>query len=221
MALGINTAITAEQAKHCIEQVGIGFLFAPTFHKCLIALAPIRKELGVRTIFNILGPLCNPASPPHQLIGVYSKELVLKLADVAKQIGLKAAMIVHGADGLDEISVCSNSHIAELKVNGEIVEYEVSPQEYGLKLYEEKELQGGDAKYNAQKLHALLKGERSGYYDAVILNSAFALKISAKVGSVEDGLKKAEEAISSGAALEKLRALVEVSNIEQIDNITN
>lgn len=211
-ALGVNTEIKPEQTKECIEKVGIGFLFAPTYHRSLASLAPIRRELGVRTIFNVLGPLCNPASPKFQLIGVYSEGLVRKAVEVVKDIGLYSALIVNGFDGSDEISISGKSYAAELTTDGEIKEYQINPEEYGLKLYGEDALNGGDAKYNSKQMYSLFGGNRSAYYDSVILNSAFALKISGKVISIEQGLSVASKAIDSGAALEKLKSLVEISN---------
>lgn len=211
-ALGINIDITAEQAGECLDQAGISFLFAPLFHKSLVNIGPTRKELGVRTIFNILGPLCNPATPPYQLIGVYAPELTSKIAEVAKMLGLKSAIIVSGEDGLDEISISANTHASELKENGEIEDYIINPEDYGLNKHDESEILGKDPIYNSQAMNKLFSGEQSAYRDAVILNSAFALKIAGKVKKVEDGLQLASTLIDTGKAKEKLKLLVEVTN---------
>ena len=211
-ALGIDVDIESQHAAECLEKVGIAFLFAPLFHKSLVNIGSTRKELGIRTIFNILGPLCNPATPPCQLIGVYSKGLVPQIASVAKNFGLKSAIIVNGEDGLDEISVCAQTYAAELNENGEITEYNINPTDYGVKIYDEEELKGGDATYNSQQMLKLFKGEQSAYRDAVILNSAFALKIAGKIKNIEDGLQLASNLIDSGKASDKLKTLVEITN---------
>jgi anthranilate phosphoribosyltransferase len=212
-ALGVNLDISKQQAEECLLKCGISFLFAPNYHKSFLEVRDVRKDLGVRTIFNILGPLCNPATPLYQLIGVYDKNLTHKIAEVCKNIGLKSAIIVCGEDGLDEISICAKTFASELKPSGEILNYEINPENYGLKLYQEKEILGKDADHNAKQMLNLFKGGQGAYRDAVVLNSAFALKVAGKVASVNDGVKLSQTLLDDRKALEKLRSLVEVSNI--------
>lgn len=209
--LGVNIELMPEQSAKCLEQAGICFLFAPLYHKAMAAVAPIRKELGIRTIFNIVGPLCNPAELDKQFMGVYSPKLLQVIPEVAKSLGYKKMMVVHGDDGSDEISICSKTKIAELE-NGEIKFSEINPEDFGFKIYPEDDLVGGDARENAKALRNTLKGEDCAYASAVILNAAAALKVAGKVASIKDGVKVAGEAISSGRAIKKLDRLVEISN---------
>ncbi len=208
--LGVNIELTPEQSAKCLEQVGITFLFAPLYHKAMHHLAHIRKELGVRTIFNILGPLCNPAETKMQLTGVFSPALVPTIAEVAKNLGFKRMAVVHGDDGSDEISVCSKTKVAELN-NGEIKNYEINPEDHGFKIHNEEDLLGGDAIHNSFALREALKGVPSAYLDTVILNSAMSLKISGLAKNIDEGIKIAKNFLSSGAPIKTLEKLVEIS----------
>lgn len=211
-ALGVNIEISPEQAAQTLQQAGIVFLFAPTYHKSFVHVAPIRVELGTRTIFNILGPLLNPAQVERQVIGVYARELVVPVCNVLKNIGVTSAIVAHGADGMDEITLCDKTYIAELS-NNKIHEYEISPEVLGLKKTTIDKLVGGDAKRNAQELHALLKGAQTEYRDAVLLNSAAALKVAGTATDLAEGIEIAAESIDSGRALASLNKLVEISNM--------
>ncbi len=208
--LGVNIELTPEQSAKCLEKIGIAFLFAPLYHKSLINISPIRKELEIRTIFNILGPLCNPAEAKIQLTGVYSPALAPIIAEVAKNLEYKNMMVVHGKDGSDEISICGKTIVSELK-DDKIYNYELTAQGYGIPLYEEKELEGGNTAYNAQALRDALKGTPSAYLDSVLINSAAVLKISGKAEDLEEGIKISRNIISSGATIKTLERLVELS----------
>ncbi len=190
----------------------ICFLFAPRYHGYMKHAAPIRQALGIRTIFNVLGPLVNPAEARRQLMGVYSTDLIPPVAETLKESAIHA-MVVHGALGEDEISICGNTEIAEIK-EGVVETYTISPDYYGLRTRNSIEnLLGGNAEHNATALKEILLGDRKdAYYDAVLLNSAAALKVADKVASWEDGLAIAEKSIASGAALNALEGLIRMSN---------
>jgi anthranilate phosphoribosyltransferase len=195
-----------------LEKTGIAFLFAPSFHPAMRHAAPVRKELGVRTVFNILGPLTNPAGAKKAVLGVYSDSLCRKMAEAAKEIGFERMMAVHGADGLDEISVSGPTRICELR-DGAVLDYMISPEEFGLELSEISDIAGGSPQDNARMLKAILSGELKGAKrDIVALNAAAAILVYGAADSWASALAKAEESIDSGAAARKLEELARQSN---------
>ncbi len=205
-ALGINIMLSPEQVKECIETTGIGFLFAPSFHRSMKHAAAPRKELGIRTIFNVLGPLTNPAGAKGQLLGVYCGELVSPIACVLKNLGTRHAMVVHGKDGLDEITTTDATIIAEFDGNS-VREYEITPEEFNLERAQISEVKGGDASENAETVISVFKGEKGPRRDIVALNAAAAIY----VGGIADSLKKCVEIacdmLDTGKALDKLNEL--------------
>ena len=208
--LGVNLDIGPEVVENCIKQLGIGFLFAPALHGAMkYAIGP-RKEIGIRTIFNILGPLTNPAGADRQVLGVYRRELVEPMTRVLKKLGCKKGFIVHGSDGMDEITLTGPTSIGE--IGDDLRFYDIRPEDYGLTPCSLDELKGGDADRNAEIVKGILKGEKGPRRDVVLLNSAFALVTAEKVSSVNDGLKLAAEILDSGKALDKLEGLVEMTN---------
>lgn len=210
-ALGVNLDAEEDHLGKCLDEIGIAFLFAQRLHPAMKHVAPARKELGVRTIFNILGPLTNPAKATHQIMGVYSQELVEPLVHVLKNLGLKRAMVVHGADGLDEITTTTSTFIGEY--NGkEIQAYEINPQELGIPLATEDELKGGNLKDNVEIVQYVLSGKKGPKRDIVVLNAAYAFYIAEKVKNISAGIKLAKEVIDSGKAAAKLTALVKFTN---------
>ena len=205
-AFGVNLNLSEEQLGKCLDEVGLAFLFAQKLHPAMKNLATVRKELGVETIFNILGPLTNPAKATHQMMGVYSRELVEPLAHVLKNLGLKKALVVHGNDGLDEITTTSKTFISEF--NGEeIISYDISPEEVGLNLARIEDLQGGDLKKNVEIVEEILGGEVGPKRDIVIFNAAYAFYIVDKVKNISEGICLAQESIDSGKAKAKLEEL--------------
>jgi anthranilate phosphoribosyltransferase len=215
-ALGVKTGLGAEGVAECIERVGIGFILAPIFHPAMkFAVAP-RREIGIRTVFNILGPLTNPARPEFQVIGVPALELGEKIALVLHRLGTRHALVVHGSDGLDEISITDKSLVWEVREGGVLPPYEVSPQEFGFKEASLAEIQGGTPQDNAQILRRVLSGERGPGRDVVVMNAAAALVVGKKARELTEGARLAEEVIDHGKALEKLNALVKISqNLHQ------
>jgi anthranilate phosphoribosyltransferase len=210
-ALGVNLDAGAEIAEKCIREIGIAFLYAPLFHGAMrYAIAP-RKEIGIRTIFNILGPLSNPANARGQVIGVYDAQLTETLARVSRNLGTRRAFIVHGMDGLDEITLSGKTKVAELK-EGRIKTYYISPEKFGLKRAKLDKLKGGTAKDNARILLSLLQGEKSARRDVVLLNASAALVAGFKAKNFKDGIRLAENSIDSRIALEKLQRLIGITN---------
>lgn len=212
-ALGVNLDLTPDQVKLCIEEVGIGFMFAPHFHPAMkYAIGP-RRELGQRTIFNLLGPLTNPANATYQLIGVYDHVLTQKMADVLGELGSQGAMIVHGSNGFDELTTEGINTISQL-ANGKVNTYQFAAKEIGLRPATSGDLLGGDPKENAEKLLAILDGiDNSPRKDVILLNAAAALAIVD--GGFESGLEKARDSLESGAAMEKLEHMISFTqNIE-------
>ena len=209
-ALGVNLELSAEQVAQCIDEVGIGFLFAPRFHPAMKhALGP-RQEIGVRTVFNILGPLSNPAKAKRQLLGVYHSDLTKTMAEVLNALGSDEAYVVHGADGLDELSTTGKNKVSHLR-NNRIVTYYLDPQELGLPRASVSDLSGGTVEDNVQITKAILKGELGPKRDVVLLNAAAVLIVGGKASSFSEGLKLAAESIDSGNAQRKLEQLVEFS----------
>lgn len=196
-ALGLDLAKAADNGERNLREIGIAFFFAPNHHPALGPLAPIRKDIGKRTIFNLLGPLCNPAQVKRQLIGVASPDLVERYAAAASHLGYEKAMIVSGEEGLDELSISGPSKVA-LVENGTITLSQIKPDDIGLPVHAAEAIKGGNAEYNAAALRNLLQGEKSAYRDAVLLNSAGALMVAGEVDSWEEGVEEAAEAIDKG-----------------------
>ncbi|HEY9059475.1 MAG TPA: anthranilate phosphoribosyltransferase [Pseudobacteroides sp.] len=206
-ALGVNINITSEQAKKCIEDIGICFMFAPAFHKSMKYAAGPRKELGIRTIFNVLGPLTNPAGAKGQVMGVFDNKLTETLARVLLKLGTERAMVVHGMDGMDEITITDSTMVSEVKA-GSVISYEIDPEDFGLKKCSKDELMGGDAKANSEIILSIFNGEKGPKRDIVLLNSAAALYVGKKVRSIGEGIKLASQIIDSGSANDKLQQLI-------------
>jgi anthranilate phosphoribosyltransferase len=210
-ALGVKVDAPKERVEQCIAKIGIGFLFAPLLHEAMKYAVGPRRDIGIRTIFNILGPLTNPAMASYQLIGIYSGELVATIANVLKNLGSARAMVVHGLEGLDEISLCGPTKVAELR-DGQVKEYVLEPEQVGLKRCKLEELHGGSAEQSALIVKAILAGEKGPARDVVLLNSGAALYVSGKAASVQDGIALAAASIDSGKARQKLEQLVELTN---------
>ena len=210
-ALGVNINMTPEKSAELLKKIGICFLFAQNYHIAMKYVAPVRRELGIRTVFNILGPLTNPAGANMELMGVYEKELVEPLAKVLMNLGVKNALVVHGNDGLDEISMSAPTTLCEVK-NGWLRTYEIAPEQFGFKRCGKSELTGGTPEENAAILRSVLSGEKSAKRDAAVLNSAAAMYISGKYDSIEDAVKVAEEIIDGGKAMKKLDEFIRRSN---------
>ena len=206
--LGVNIEMAVDDIQKCLKEVGIAFLFAPLFHPAMKHAAGARKLLGVRTIFNVLGPLCNPASVKRQVIGVFDVNLLVLLANVLQKLGAEHVLLVHGHDGLDEISLTAPTSVVELKPDGAISTYEVTPQSLGLHECVMEDLKGDDALCNAKIITQVLSGEDHGpCRDIVVANAGAAIYVSGVVSSMKEGVKKAQFSIDSGAALKKLMEL--------------
>ena len=205
-ALGVKLSTPPEIVEEAVAAVGIGFLFAPLYHSAMKYAAKPRQELGVRSIFNMLGPLTNPASANCQLLGVFAAPLTEMFAQALKLLGAQSAMVVHGHDGLDEISVCAPTRVSELKA-GAIRTYDINPEQYFGRLADPNELAGGDAQQNAAIVRAILSGEKGPRRDVVLINAGAALVAAGKADTLKNGIEKAAGAIDSGKAREKLEAL--------------
>jgi anthranilate phosphoribosyltransferase len=210
-ALGVNIGVGPEIVEECIQQIGIGFLFAPRLHGAMKYAIEPRREIGVRTIFNMLGPLTNPAGATAQLIGVYDPQLTEMFAGVLKNLGTKRAFVVHGSDGLDEATVTGETRVSELK-DGIVTTYNIDPIEIFGETYKGEELVGGDASVNAQITRNVLSGENGASRQIVLLNAALALMAAGKAAAIKEGVAIARDGIDSGAAIKKLQALIELSN---------
>jgi anthranilate phosphoribosyltransferase len=208
--LGININISPANVAKCIEEIGIGFLFARNLHQAMKYAAGPRKEIGIKTIFNILGPLTNPADADIQLLGVYSPDLTEKLANVLKNLGRKRALVVHGCDGLDEITLCKDTIVYDLKANN-ITKYKISPEKLGFKLADINDLKGGNPKMNAKIIIDLLKGKKSPHRDIVVLNAAAAVFAAGITDNLDDALKISADSIDSGKAFTKVNELIELT----------
>ncbi|HEX7959268.1 MAG TPA: anthranilate phosphoribosyltransferase [Terriglobales bacterium] len=213
-ALGVNITLPPARVSECLEEVGIAFLFAPAMHSAMRYVQPARRELRLRTVFNLLGPLTNPAHASAQVVGVYSDSLVEKLAQALQMLGLKRSLVVHGSDGLDEITISGPTKIAELR-DGRVRVYEITPEEFGLRRSSMAEISGGDVQDNARIIRSILAGEKSARRDVVLLNSAAALIAAGRVDSIAQALPLAAESLDSGAAREKLDKLVEFTSRPQ------
>ena len=209
-ALGVSLELSPEQVGSCIDEMGIGFLYAPLLHKAMKYVMTARKEIRIRTVFNILGPLTNPAGAASQVVGVYQERLTEVLARVLNELGARRAFVVHGLDGLDEVSLSGESRISEVK-GGRVQTYTVSPEDFGLKRAPLSELQGGNAAENAEIIRRILSGEEGPRRDVVLMNAAVALVAGGKANDFQEGVKLAARSIDSGAAMEKLSRLVEFS----------
>jgi anthranilate phosphoribosyltransferase len=205
-ALGINIQISPERAAQCLREVGICFLYAPNLHPAMKQVQAVRRELRMRTMFNLLGPLTNPARASGQVVGVYSLDLVEKLAEALSMLGLHRALVVHGLDGLDEITITGKTRVAEAR-DGTVHSYEVEPEEFGVARATLQEIAGGDATENAAIIRAVLGGEKSPRRDVVLLNAAAALAAAGKADRIADAIPFAIRSIDSGAAAAKLAAL--------------
>lgn len=210
-ALGININMAKEKLEECLNEIGIAFLFAPNLHPAMKFAMPARKQIASRTIFNILGPLTNPAGATHQLVGVYDNHLAGKVVAVLEKLGTKHALVVHSEDGLDEITTTGRSSVYEAH-KGRINNYELDPQEFGFPKARLEDLRGGSIADNAKIMLGVLKGEPGPQRDVVLLNSAAAIYAADKVKSIKEGLNPARESIDSGNALKKLELLREYSS---------
>ncbi len=210
-ALGVNIDIGAERIAACIAEAGVGFMFAPAHHSAMRHVGPTRVELGTRTIFNLLGPLSNPAGVSRQLVGVFSPQWVEPLAHVLRELGSECVWVVHGA-GLDEMTTAGVTRVAAL-ADGEVTTFEVAPEDVGLQRVSPEALKGGDAKHNAAALRAVLHGEKNAYRDIAVLNAGGALVVAGRTKSLADGVALAQQSIDTGKARAALEALVESSNM--------
>jgi len=206
-ALGININLPPSRVAACLEQVGIAFLFAPAMHSAMKYVQPARRELRLRTVFNLLGPLTNPARASAQVVGVYSKDLVEKVAQALNMLGLKRALVVHGSDGLDEITISGPTYVSEVR-DGEVHSYQLTPEQIGLPPSPIDSLNGGDAQTNAEIIQRILAGEHSPKRDVVILNAAAALVAAGKADTIASALPLAAASIDNGSAKGKLLALI-------------
>jgi anthranilate phosphoribosyltransferase len=211
MALGVKIELTPEQVSRCIREAGIGFMFAPAHHPAMKNVGPTRVELGTRTIFNLLGPLSNPAGVKRQMVGVFSKQWVEPLAQALKNLGSEAAWVVHGSDGLDEITICGRTSVAALE-NGKVRSFEIAPEDVGLNRGRPEDLRGGDAPANAAALLGVLKGGKSPHRDVAVMNAGAALVVAGKAANLKDAIALAQQSLDSGAAMKKLEHLKAVSN---------
>jgi len=210
-ALGVNIELTPQGVTRCIKEAGIGFMFAPAHHPAMKNVGPTRVELGTRTIFNLLGPLSNPAGVTRQMVGVFSRQWIEPLALVLKNLGSESVWVVHGSDGLDEITTAGPTYVAALE-NGAVRTFEITPEELGLKRVKPEALRGGSAKENAQALLQVLKGKSGAFHDISILNAAAALMVAARAKDLKGALALAQASIDSGEAANRLQRLVTVSN---------
>ena len=210
-AAGVNLEINAEQVKNCVESIGVGFMFAPKHHSAMKHAIGPRKEMAVRTLFNVLGPLTNPAGTPNQVLGVYSKEWVRPLAEVLNKLGANHVMVVHGNDGMDEISISDTTSVAELK-NGEISEYTIKPEDFGIQQNPITTIRVDNASESLEMVTSALNNDASSARDIVVLNAGAAIYVAGLAASHKEGVERAQEILASGAATEKLLELKNLSN---------
>ncbi len=215
-ALGVNVNQTPEQVAKSVNEIGIGFMFAPNHHSAMKHAAPVRRELGVRTLFNLLGPLTNPASAKRQVMGVFDKELTGKLARVLQKLGSEHVLVVHGADGMDEISFSGDTYVAELK-DGKISEYTLNPSQFGLKIHSLKSIRVENAEQSKAMILDVLEGKssigtQSAARDIVLLNAGAAIYVAGLEASLDASIRHAAQVIDNGAALQKLHLLVQLTN---------
>lgn len=212
-ALNVNINIPPEKAVYLLENIGITFLFAQTYHQSMRHVGPVRKELGIKTMFNILGPLTNPAHPDTYVIGAYNKEMADMMIRVYKELQVHNAVVVHGDSGMDEVSMTGPTYITEIQ-DGEIISYYIQPEDFGMKRCQLQELVGGDSTENAQILMSILHGHKGPKRDAVLLNCGLALYAHRRTNSIQEGIKLAENSIDNKAALQKFLAFRDASNRE-------
>jgi anthranilate phosphoribosyltransferase len=210
-ALGVNIEVSKEVMEKCLNEIGIAFLFAPTLHSAMKYAAPVRKELGIRTIFNILGPLTNPAGAKRQVLGVYRTMLTDMLAFVLQDLGTERAMVVHGVGGLDEISTFGETRVTELK-NGHVTSYIFNPESIGVSLSDVAHVSGGTSEQNAEIIRTIVGGKKGAPRDIAVVNAGAALYVADMAESIGDGVRRAADAIDSGAAKNKLKQLIEYTN---------
>jgi anthranilate phosphoribosyltransferase len=210
-ALGVNIDLNPEQIGHCIREAGIGFMFAPTHHPAMKNVGPTRVELGTRTIFNLLGPLSNPAGVKRQMVGVFSKQWTEPLAHVLKNLGAESVWVVHGSDGLDEVTTSGPTSVSALE-NGVIRNFEITPEQVGLHKVKPEELRGSDAATNARAVQEVLEGKQTAFRDVALLNAAAALVVAGKTKDLQAGFKLAAHSVDSGEAEGRLDRLIVVSN---------
>ena len=210
-SLGVNLNQTPQQVADGISRIGVGFMFAPNYHSAMKYAAPVRRELGVRTLFNILGPLTNPAGAENQVIGVFHADLVGIVARVLQQLGSHHVMVVHGEDGLDEITIAGKTRIGELK-NGEVSEYTIRPEDFGMKVSAIETIQVQDSDQSKALLQSVLDNQPGPALDIVLLNAGAAIYVSGVADTLKQGVIRARAAVESGAAKEKLRQLVEITH---------
>jgi anthranilate phosphoribosyltransferase len=210
-ALGVKIDLPSERIAACLDQVGIAFLFAPSMHSAMKYVQPVRRDLRLRTVFNLLGPLTNPAHATCQVVGVYADDLVEKLAEALSMLGLRRALVVHGSDGLDEITITGTTRIGEVR-DGAVHTYEVTPEEFGLQRATLDAIAGGDAAFNASLIREVLAGKKSAHRDVVLLNAGAALVAAGRADHLRDAIPLAALSIDSGKAMEKLEALIAFTN---------
>jgi anthranilate phosphoribosyltransferase len=210
-ALGVAIELTPEAVARCINEAGIGFMFAPAHHPAMKNVGPTRVELGTRTIFNLLGPLSNPAGVKRQMVGVFSRHWIEPLAQVLKNLGSESVWVVHGSDGLDEITTSGPTYVAALE-NGAVRSFEIAPEDVGLERIKPAALRGGDAKENAQALTDVLKGRKGPYRDVAVFNAAAGLIVAGRAHDLKQAVALATKAVDSGEAEGRLDRLIAVSN---------
>lgn len=210
-ALGVNIAVSPEVSTALLEKIGICFLFAQNYHIAMKYVAPVRKELGIRTIFNILGPLANPAGANMELMGVYDEALVEPLAKVLANLGVRRAMVVYGTDGLDEISMSAPTKVCEV-IDGRFISYEITPEQFGFTRCKKEDLAGGTPAENAEITKGILNGEKGAKRDAVLMNAGAAIYLAGKANCIREGIELARKILDSGKAREQLEQFVEFSN---------
>jgi len=210
-ALGVHIDLDAPRMSEVLRRAGIAFLFAPKLHPAMSAVAAVRRELGVRTIFNVLGPLTNPAFARRQVLGVYSDRLTETIAQVLAALGSEHALVVHSRDGLDEISVSAATHVCEVR-GGEVTSYDITPEELGVSRHPLERLAGGDARQNADIARAILGGEDGARHDVIVANAGAACYVAGLAPTIRDGVELARDSLRSGGAAEKLQQLIAVSN---------
>lgn len=208
---GVNINISAEQVKSCVEDIGVGFMFAPLHHSAMKHAIGPRKEMGVRTLFNLLGPLTNPAGTPNQVLGVFSKDWVRPIADVLNELDSNHVMVVHAEDGMDEISISSPTFVAELK-NGKISEYTIKPEDFGMRQHPVSEIRVHDAEGSLEMVHSVFENDANAARDIVALNAGAAIYVAGLTGTHQAGIERALEVIASGEAKQKLLDLINKTN---------
>ena len=209
-ALGVNINLPPEKCAECIEEIGIGFIFAPSFHPAMKHAMGARKSLAIYTVFNILGPLCNPADVKRQLMGIFRSDLTKTVAHVLKHLKSEKAFVVHGSEGLDEISTTASTHISHLSTDGSVENFTVSPEDYKIEITSLEKLKGGTPEENAQIITKILNGEKGPHRDIVSLNAGAGICVAGLIDTISDGIKMAEESIDSGEAMNVLKKLAKV-----------